>query len=110
MRISDWSSDVCSSDLLLRNGVPVPAAQFYTVSTAAQVVGVVATGGVLTGKALSASQAMGNGDNRFVVQLNGETSFAVIVDTANKRSVEMRREHSREGVWQYGETTVWDDQ
>src|SRR3546814_15804236 len=25
MRISDWSSDVCSSDLLARHGIPVPA-------------------------------------------------------------------------------------
>ncbi|HET8880618.1 MAG TPA: Ig-like domain-containing protein [Solimonas sp.] len=69
--------------VLLRNGAPVPTAQFYTTDTSASVVGVVAVGGVLTGKALSASQAMGNGNNRFVVNPNGESSFDVIVTGAN---------------------------
>lgn len=69
--------------VLMRNGAPVPTAQFYTTNTAASVVGVVAVGGALTGKALSASQAMGNGDNRFVVKPNGATSFDVIVTNAN---------------------------
>ena len=73
--------------VLLRNGVPVPNAEFYTTGTAAQVIGVVNDGFGLTGKALSAAEAMGDGKNRFVVKPNGATSFDVAVTNANPGDV-----------------------
>src|SRR3546814_7417328 len=55
MRISDWSSDVCSSDLMLRYSRRMPFGTFFAVSAA--LVAVLAV--VLAGKGVAALQGAG---------------------------------------------------
>src|SRR3546814_1245092 len=79
MRISDWSSDVCSSDLL---GPPRPLATAYTISLAdPAVMEAAARNAAAAGYALLKVKLGGDGDmDRIAAVRRGSPAARLIVD------------------------------
>src|SRR3546814_1113528 len=97
MRISDWSSDVCSSDLL-RNGT---AASSITIADGS-VIKATGTASPLTGNFLvdgaSAASTM-TGEGAIVRVANGPERL--VVRTRSTSPAKIGRASCRERVWQY---------
>src|SRR3546814_7440466 len=98
MRISDWSSDVCSSDLIL--GLPAQAAQMNPMSD---------MGGAMTGDEMAPSGDCRHCDMDATVDMAACNGFCLVMQALLPRGAPMPvaiskigRTSCRERVGQYG--------
>src|SRR3546814_2988191 len=87
MRISDWSSDVCSSDLPRRTGTPVRAGPWGR--------------GARQSHARARLRVRPDARRRQLARLAGDAGWALCLTPEASRAVEIGRASCRERVCQY---------